>query len=184
MAVKFAPINCISIHAPARGATKDNRQGASGRSISIHAPARGATINLRSDMAETNISIHAPARGATLYGVELDPVTGFQSTLPREERQAQAGCTDDTWYFNPRSRERSDDETEAEHPDNAISIHAPARGATCWKSTADHLRQFQSTLPREERHPTINALCGGLDFNPRSRERSDAGDLHGKIRRL
>ena len=56
-----------------------------------------------------------------------------------------------------------------------ISIRAPARGAT--KLCIHHLflHQFQSALPRGERHhsrysyPQDNA-----DFNPRSREGSDA----------
>ena len=82
-------LGIISIHAPARGATKvsgntitviedfnpRSRKGSDRRNrkeyichtvISIHAPARGATM-LRS-VAHTSIliSIHAPARGATL----------------------------------------------------------------------------------------------------------------------
>ena len=37
----------ISIHAPARGATKTGTQGLKGSMISIHAPARGATADRR-----------------------------------------------------------------------------------------------------------------------------------------
>ena len=58
---------------------------------------------------------------------------------------------------------------------SAISIHAPAKGATSTGSTAwtSDLR-FQSTLPRRER-PTRRRLRVGrlCDFNPRSREGSD-----------
>ena len=77
------------------------------------------------------ISIHAPAKGATMGGFKFLGNNGFQSTLPRRERQDQppAGCG---WRdFNPRSREGSDDITN--------------------KTIADAL-QFQSTLPRRERH--------------------------------
>ena len=55
------------------------------------------------------ISIHAPTRGATYNKYKLVPKKGFQSTLPREERQSSfvisifAGTN-----FNPRSHERSD----------------------------------------------------------------------------
>ena len=79
---------CISIHAPARGATQRPPPCSSGSSyfnsrpcergdwelfvfppweyaISIHAPARGATDLLQHPVDCGNISIHAPARGAT-----------------------------------------------------------------------------------------------------------------------
>ena len=39
------------------------------------------------------------------------------------------------------------------------------------------LEEFQSTLPRGERHSRHPATCPFLDFNPRSREGSD-GPLH------
>ena len=77
------------------------------------------------------ISIHAPARGAT----------------DRRRTGRYQG------YFNPRSREGSDDRVPAAYV---------------------HQRLFQSTLPRGERH---KMFCRELHppqyFNPRSREGSD-----------
>ncbi len=58
----------ISIHAPARGATRlELLSLPADADISIHAPARGATdmSELRHAALEIVISIHAPARGAT-----------------------------------------------------------------------------------------------------------------------
>ena len=55
----------ISIHAPARGATKTGSQLSFTTCISIHAPARGATKMLADMFLRNYISIHAPARGAT-----------------------------------------------------------------------------------------------------------------------
>ena len=57
---------------------------------------------------------------------------GFQSTLPRGERHYTWPCT---WFaprcnFNPRSREGSDWCPRQCHHAPAISIRAPARGAT------------------------------------------------------
>ena len=98
------------------------------------------------------ISIHAPARGAT-QSKRLDfGETVFQSTLPRGERRAMPRQTRLTSYFNPRSREGSDEVSaigfslltdfnprSREGSDTyrfdvykrlRISIHAPARGAT------------------------------------------------------
>ena len=56
------------------------------------------------------------------------------------------------WDFNPRSREGSDLEVQANDLTKTISIHAPAKGATI-------IRQ----------HTGIT----GKYFNPRSREGSD-----------
>ena len=101
------------------------------------------------------ISIHAPARGATsmaAMGTTLG--NGFQSTLPRGERLVKPCCLKYPFNFNPRSREGSDKrhsrnmfETIDFNPRSregsdlhrfrhvlvvvGISIHAPARGATC-----------------------------------------------------
>ena len=55
----------ISIHAPARGATRMSKKIKCCDCISIHAPARGATLGLQHIFAGLWISIHAPARGAT-----------------------------------------------------------------------------------------------------------------------
>ena len=121
----------ISIHAPARGATRMYAAIRAARQISIHAPARGATgaiyhhiiINTfqstpprggRPSMGNTpnngpQISIHAPARGATQLGR-----FSSQSILISIHAPAR-GAT-----------------SEAERVDATldISIHAPARGAT------------------------------------------------------
>ena len=56
--------------------------------ISIHAPARGATAESVDGEIDLEISIHAPARGATQPSVEqMETLKKFQSTLPRGERQ-------------------------------------------------------------------------------------------------
>ncbi len=61
--------------------------GDMGADISIHAPARGATRHYRSFTAATRkISIHAPARGATAEYAHYTNSVLFQSTLPRGER--------------------------------------------------------------------------------------------------
>ena len=99
----------ISIHAPAKGATKHNFYGVRlfrfqstlprrerrckpcayiwSKTISIHAPAKGATAQETGISVDTLISIHAPAKGAT-------SLVCFQSLHLSN--------------FNPRSREGSD----------------------------------------------------------------------------
>ena len=77
----------------------------------------------------------------------------FQSTLPRRERHKRAWLIPMVENFNPRPREGSDNKAkEAGLTVNAISIHAPVKGAT-WHCFL---------------HKTVF-----LDFNPRPREGSD-----------
>ena len=53
--------------------------------------------------------------------------------------------------FNPRSREGSDAACQFGDPDRAISIRAPARGATLTLAGCLTIVVFQSALPRGER---------------------------------
>ena len=58
-----------------------------------------------------------------------------------------------------------------------ISIHAPARGATVQNQKNAIVLQFQSTLPRGERHGNSSSgMAETSYFNPRSREGSDRAD--------
>ena len=83
-------------------------------------------------LRQTWISIHAPARGATgVSKIRFRYPERFQSTLPRGERHILVSEELGTDNFNPRSREGSDDEVLIQRHDLLISIHAPARGATC-----------------------------------------------------
>ena len=59
------PMNGVSIHAPARGATLIGGHQRCKNFVSIHAPARGATTPYGRLTYREVVSIHAPARGAT-----------------------------------------------------------------------------------------------------------------------
>ena len=80
--------------------------------ISIRAPARGATRVMTVAPRQSEISIRAPARGATHWQMVLESTS---------------------WYFNPRSREGSD------------NTHSPS---------SLRFALFQSALPRGERQNT------------------------------
>lgn len=56
-----------SIHAPARGATRERGEQLVVSAVSIHAPARSATIAVSRSVTAICVSIHAPARGATVF---------------------------------------------------------------------------------------------------------------------
>ena len=74
----------VSIHAPARGATRHGRVNAP-LDVSIHAPARGATEKAFEVNRRFLVSIHAPARGATPARVL---VTALSSFNPRTRKGA------------------------------------------------------------------------------------------------
>ena len=79
--------NCISIHAPPRGATNFYKEAFDSLIISIHAPPRGAT-RCRGRTPRADISIHAPPRGATLTsGASFKDMKKFQFTPLREGRR-------------------------------------------------------------------------------------------------
>ena len=125
---------------------------------------------------DCKISIRAPARGATSTAYQMAFSQKFQSALPRGERPdtplsvmllchfnprsregsdtREIACIDFLDHFNPRSREGSDAELhKGERVLTAISIRAPARGATADKLTPKlNYVVFQSALPRGERH--------------------------------
>ena len=167
-------IDFVSIHAPARGATNSDPTP----------PPGSGSFNPRSregsDSASHKTKMIKPLFQSTLPRGERRPFNarpildgGFQSTLPRGERPTTVSRRFRRRRFNPRSREGSDADTAAEFGVPAVSIHAPARGATF--ECGDFLAggEFQSTLPRGERLTTKADLTYFQGFNPRSREGSD-----------
>ena len=100
--------------------------------VSIHAPARGATRACSLFRAIRAVSIHAPARGATRSNSDgARYITAFQSTRPRgarlttPEKRRRADTFQST---RPRGARRDDGRTGKSI--FCVSIHAPARGAT------------------------------------------------------
>ena len=121
----------ISILAPARGATGNQRLRRNKTPISILAPARGATCGLNGEICEYPISILAPARGATGPAVGRWQATLFQFSPPRGGRPE---------YLLP------------DDPGTTISILAPARGATFRAVFGTVSSPFQFSPPRGGRH--------------------------------
>ena len=77
------------------------------------------------------ISIHAPAKGATALHIRAGAFDAISIHAPAK------GATEFTQWQTGES---------------VISIHAPAKGATYSISRIILSTQFQSTLPRRERH--------------------------------
>ena len=124
------------------------------------------------------ISIRAPARGATQYQGGANAWIEFQSALPRGERPDISSEIHKAFLISIRAPARGATESAntiaaynyisirapargATITSNRsvrlirISIRAPARGATCTFTHILSIRQFQSALPRGERHKYI-----------------------------
>ena len=150
-----AQLFIISIHAPTRGATSAKFPvNVYVEVISIHAPTRGATATHwqpRGNHHQFQSTLPREERQLFVAVKVWYPI--FQSTLPREERLLVRSGFRLSWYFNPRSHERSDgfgcrigcdycyfNPRSHERSDicsfartfqcSHISIHAPTRGAT------------------------------------------------------
>ena len=81
------------------------------------------------------------------------PTPIFQSTLPRRERHIPAPPRQNTKQISIHAPAKG----ATQMPDRTnisigISIHAPAKGATRIGEIPSYAYQFQSTLPRRERH--------------------------------
>ena len=129
----FCPIMLcfISIHAPAKGATLPGKACAASGNISIHAPAKGATSSYAVWYRFLQFQSTLPRRERLYPYSWLSSSYRFQSTLPRRERHGWMPCIHMLHNdFNPRSREGSDCTESVSVQPPAISIHAPAKGAT------------------------------------------------------
>ena len=165
----------ISIRAPAKGATISvivnskvisnfnprSREGSDQGilhcnrtyDISIRAPAKGATILADFLATYGRISIRAPAKGATMISKPSTTNTvKFQSALPRRERLIRHIKPPNHIYFNPRSREGSD-EFFILLVYNTVNFNPRSReGSDIFKPVLIiFFTRFQSALPRRER---------------------------------
>ena len=115
------------------------------------------------DTIEIVISIHAPARGATARSASsATSMVIFQSTLPRGERRRSCLLCSGQMYFNPRSREGSDDAASQSCLMFLISIHAPARGATVIFSCSVNGSDISIHAPA--RGATVFAHMGDIEY--------------------
>ena len=118
--------------------------------ISIHAPVKGATYYEVTHNGDKGISIHAPVKGATKTVLATSSCSTYFNPRTREGCDARHHRRSPLWqYFNPRTREGCDiyEKSQLAGAD-AISIHAPVKGATgtIWPSVWTGSR-FQSTHP-------------------------------------
>ena len=101
--------------------------------VSIHAPARGATRLAQGFRVDHAVSIHAPARGATGDADLGHRSRKFQSTRPRGARPLERDhlLGDQVVSIHAPARGATAAPRASAH-ERRVSIHAPARGAT-WR---------------------------------------------------
>ena len=142
----------VSIHAPARGATAAPvRPHHAGRFNPRAREGRDSGKRSRPTMLSKFQSTRP--RGARLPGLKpLKRFWKFQSTRPRGARpHYHPRDRSDGMGFNPRAREGRDEGFLGKAQQLAVSIHAPARGATERDRKAAWMEKFQSTRPRGAR---------------------------------
>ena len=109
----------------------------------------------------------------------------FQSTRPRGARRSESNVSLHSYCFNPRARAGRDIYNAVAALNIAVSIHAPARGATNRYKNFRHYKRFQSTRPRGARRRAVRDSCAMYSFNPRARAGRDiaavCGYLFGKV---
>ena len=132
--------------------------------VSIHAPARGATRLAPPRFRRFGVSIHAPARGATIRSFLRRQIQKFQSTRPRGARLKKSEKWADQNGFNPRARAGRDPAGASGGRDEQVSIHAPARGATPQGHRVAGTSRFQSTRPRGARQWSLGAVVWLVRF--------------------
>ncbi len=145
----------VSIHAPARGATTPAAVLCKSGSGFNPRARTGRDVNGQMFSAETwHVSIHAPARGATHpLGSATPDCTSFNPRA-RTGRDMPWRCTSQHGVpcFNPRARTGRDPVSSPSKPQENVSIHAPARGATAsLAASSPYSLPFQSTRPHGAR---------------------------------
>ena len=133
--------------------------------VSIHAPARGATRRRKGADGRRDVSIHAPARGATApASPTTEVIFGFQFTRPRGARRLtfEPSCKPLSFQFTrPRGARPRRARRSARWA--LVSIHAPARGATGTPLTKKSLRFCFNSRAREGRDETSQREGAGYD---------------------
>ena len=104
--------------------------------VSIHAPARGAT-NMEVKQIYTLMFQSTPPRGGRHFKASAFNEIGlFQSTPPRGGRRWPWRCPQRVQCFNPRPRAGGDVSKCFVKVNHVVSIHAPARGATAYSESS------------------------------------------------
>ncbi len=144
--------------------------------VSIHAPARGATRHRVDVAGEKQVSIHAPARGATPSGTTNTSVRPCFNprACSRRDTMRKPFPTGIVSFQSTRLLEARPDVVDICRIGGLVSIHAPARGATRPEEFSRH--PFAGFNPRacsrrDQSNEDPASRTSG--FNPRACSRRD-----------
>ena len=143
--------------------------------ISIHAPAKGATKDSTVLAHIIRISIHAPAKGATQPAIHAERQSDHFNPRSREGSDKHCGqtltsCCD----FNPRSREGSDARRRGARGNTGNFNPRSREGSDAAVGVGyRHNRNFNPRSREGSDSAAHSALIVHINFNPRSREGSD-----------
>jgi len=152
------PDPLVSIHAPARGATRRNSFAVIPYQFQSTPPHGGRRKTVYSFLYIVHVSIHAPARGRQLRAELADMRAEFQSTPPHGGRLDGSPFVVIILLFQstPPHGGRLI-KAIPECPAHGVSIHAPARGATSLR--ACHKRNKLVSIHAPARGATKDFLC-------------------------
>ncbi len=141
--------------------------------VSIHAPAKGATKTLRGQK-DTSCFNPRTREGCDYFGVSADYILFGFNPRTREGCDFTVPSLSITRLgFNPRTREGCDLYLCNFIVIYFVSIHAPAKGATSGVKFYSPCYRFQSTHPRRVRRFEFTHNNHLSSFNPRTREGCD-----------
>ena len=116
--------------------------------ISIHAPAKGATRPLTRPSSSARYFNPRSREGSDAYSSAFwRVITNFNPRSREGSDNSSSHSCRQIKNFNPRSREGSDGDQAVFTPVSVISIHAPVKGATSKRQNRRAAPTFQSTLP-------------------------------------
>ncbi len=163
---------CVSIHAPARGATPLGYR--LGRRKSFNSRAReGRDIRSSLEQLKAVVSIHAPARGATASVPCIRLAHLFQFTRPRGARHNGRPQRGQLRCFNSRAREGRDSNETLNTVSELFQFTRPRGARQAIGGDASDNMQFQFTRPRGARQQAHACRWSRRRFNSRAREGRD-----------
>jgi len=142
--------------------------------VSIHAPARGATKRDHGNAYHEWFQSTRPrgARHAEAEAIILEDM--FQSTRPRGARPIRRRCTSTAVRFNPRARAGRDIFLFLWYHLMYVSIHAPARSARLMPDVQQPSRKSFNPRARAGRDQKNHGIIAYYQsFNPRARAGRD-----------
>ena len=152
----------VSIHAPAKGRLDRARLGPTARISFNPRPREGATLHrMTSCRARQRFQSTPPRRGDLAVEAMRLRIRSFQSTPPRRGDRVDVDARD-VWHgFNPRPREGATSPADGSDAAGAVSIHAPAKGATS-TGQARTVTPVQCFNPRPREGATVSCASASI----------------------